>query len=94
MGVSAPNVLAHGVVKDKHNFAYIIFEYIEDILAKTFDSMTDVEKMNIGRKLREITDKMNTPCESFNHIDVRNDRSRDRCCDGSDSTLLFRLKYD
>ena len=68
-------------MKDKYNFAYIIFEYIENILAKTFDSMTDAEKMNIGRKLREITDRMNTPCESFNHIDVRNDRSRDRCWD-------------
>ena len=94
LGISASNVIAHGLVKDKYNFAYIIFEYVEDILAKTFDTMAEAEKMNIGRKLREITDRMNTPCESFNDIDIMNDRSRDRCWDRySEKFKQERLAY-
>jgi len=38
--------------------------------------MSDAEKTEFGRKLREITDKMNLPCEPFNGIDVIKDKSR------------------
>jgi len=32
--------------------------------------LTDYEKTKYARQLREITDRMNTPCERFNHYDV------------------------
>jgi hypothetical protein len=38
--------------------------------------MSDDEKTAIARKLRAVTDRMNTPCEPFNGIDVLHDRSR------------------
>jgi len=38
--------------------------------------MTDDGKVAFGQQLRMITDKMNTPCEPFNHIDVFSDANR------------------
>jgi len=78
LGVSAPKMLAHGFVNDKYTFAYIIMEYIEGeiMLEDDIKNMPDDEKIEFGRKLRAITDKMNTPCEPFNGIDVIRDKGR------------------
>jgi thiamine kinase-like enzyme len=77
LGISAPNLIAEGVVEDKYHFTYIITEYINGMeFSKIVNIMTDDEKTNFGRKLRALTDAMNTACEPFNNIDVIHDRSR------------------
>jgi thiamine kinase-like enzyme len=79
LGISAPNLIVNGIVKDKYHFAYMITEYIDGVeFSEMSNIMTDNEKTNIGRKLRALTDKMNTPCEPFNNIDVINDKDRGR----------------
>jgi tRNA A-37 threonylcarbamoyl transferase component Bud32 len=79
LGVSAPKLIAEGSVKDKYHFSYIITEYINGAaFSETVKTMTDAEKTRLGRKLRALTDKMNTPCGPFNGIDVINDKSRSR----------------
>lgn len=78
-GISVPKCIACGCVEDKYSFSYMIMEFIS---GKEFtdvaDTLSNGEKVAFGRKLREITDKMNTPCESFNGIDVLNDKGRYR----------------
>jgi thiamine kinase-like enzyme len=79
LGISAPNLIAEGIVEDKYHFAYMITEYINGAeFSGIVNTMTDNEKTNIGRKLRALTDVMNTPCRPFNNIDVIHDKSRCR----------------
>jgi len=70
-GVPSPKLIADGVVEDKYTFRYMIMEYIH---GKTLgDIETDLsyeDKINIGKQIRAITDKMNVPCENFTDIDV------------------------
>ena len=93
LGISAPTVIAHGLVEDKYHFAYLITEYIECKFAETYKNMTEEGKMLIGRKLRVITDKMNTPCELFNDIVVVNGRGRDCSWDKYPKLQKERLAY-
>lgn len=84
LGVSAPKLIADGFVEDKYRFAYMITEYINGVsFTEAVKAMTDDEKLTAGRKLRTITDKMNTPCAPFSAIDVINDKDRwrrwDKC---------------
>jgi len=77
MGVSTPKVIAHDFVDDKYRFAYIITEYIAGLeFTEAVKTMTSDEKVDFGRKLRSITDRMNRPCEAFNGIDIINDKGR------------------
>lgn len=78
-GVSSPRLIASGVVEEKYRFAYMITEYIEGReFSDAVKSMTGEEKIAIARKLRSVTDRMNTPCKPFNGIDVINDEGRYR----------------
>jgi len=80
LNVPAPKVIASGVVEDKYRFAYLITEYIEGVvITEAIKSMTDTEKVLFGRQLRNITDKMNTPCEPIHDIDVVNYENRCDC---------------
>jgi len=73
LGISVPQLLASGTAEDKYVFHYLIMEHISGGSFGQLESgMTDEEKIEFGKKLREITDRMNTPCERFNHIDVIN----------------------
>ena len=77
LSISVPKVIASGVVEDKYQFAYIIFEYIDGKeFTEAVKTMTDTEKNLFGQKLRLICDKMNTSCEPFNGIDIINDKDR------------------
>jgi len=81
IGISTPKMVAHGFVEDKYRFAYIITEYVdgtlfEEVSLDGVEGMSVPEKIAFGHKLREITDKMNIPCEPFNGIDVIKDESR------------------
>ena len=95
-GVSVPKMVAHGFVEDRYRFAYIITRYIEGVaFADAIRNMTDAEKTSAGRKLRIVTDKMNTPCRPFNGIDVINDKDRSRRWDKrySEHFKSERLEY-
>ena len=79
IGVSAPKLIAHGYVEDAYRFGYMITEYISGVeLVKAVQSMAGKDKHVLGYTLREICDKMNTPCEPFNDIDVIHDKGRYR----------------
>jgi thiamine kinase-like enzyme len=79
LGISAPRLIAHGFVEDRYHFAYMITEYVNGIeFTQAVKTMTDDEKIAFARKLRAVTDIMNTPCEPFNGIDVINDKGRYR----------------
>jgi serine/threonine protein kinase len=70
IGLSAPKILASGIIKDKYDFPYIVSELISGVeLRSVYNKMSSNEKYELGRTLRISTNKMNTPCEPFNHID-------------------------
>lgn len=93
--IFAPKLIADGFVDDKYRFAYMITEYIKGAeLEKAIKTMSETEKINVARKLRNITDKMNTPCDPFNGIDVLNDKGRYRRWDKySNEFKAERLVY-
>ena len=77
LGLNAPKLIAEGLIEDKYSFAYMIMEFIPGIeLKEAVKAMTQAEKIAIARKLRVVTDRMNTPCAPFNSIDAIHDRSR------------------
>ena len=96
IGVSAPRLTAHGFVQDKYCFAYMITEYVEGVeLTDAVKTMSDAGKTELGRRLRIVTDKMNTACESFNGINVIEDECRHRRWDKrySERFKAERLAY-
>lgn len=71
LGISAPKLIASGNIHDRYDFLYFIMEYIDGkSLGDIEGGLTNLEKEEIGVKLRKITDKLNTPCERFNKWDV------------------------
>jgi serine/threonine protein kinase len=77
LGVAAPELVAHGLIEDKYRFPYMITRYIEGVeFTHAVKAMSDREKFETGRRLRGITDTINTPCEPFNGIDVIYDEDR------------------
>ena len=95
LGISVPKLIAEGIVEDKYCFAYMVTEYINGMeFTKAEKTMTDIEKINFGQKLRELTDLMNTPCEHFNDIDVINDKGRYRRWDScTENFKCERIAY-
>jgi len=70
-GVPAPKLIANGEVEDKYHFRYMVMEYIHGkMLGDIEDGLSYEDKVNIGRQMRNITDKLNTPCKNFTPIDV------------------------
>lgn len=71
LGISAPQLLASGIVEDKYAFRYMVMEYISgNSLGQLESVITDSEKVKYAKLIREITFKMNTPCERFNGCDI------------------------
>lgn len=69
--VSVPRLERSGIIHDKYEFMYMVMEYVDaEELVKAEESFSDLQKEEIGRKLRKICDRMNTPCEDFDNIDV------------------------
>jgi aminoglycoside phosphotransferase (APT) family kinase protein len=95
LGVAAPRLVADGFIEDKYTFAYIITEYADGIMFTDAASrMTDGEKLAFGARLREITDKLNTPCEPFNEIDPVNGTGRFKRWEAySESFKASRQRY-
>ena len=96
IGVSSPKLIVDGIFDDKYRFAYLIMDYIRGAVdfKEAVVNMSESEKITIGRKMRVITDKMNTPCEPFNKYDVLNDKGRNQGFRNfSDSFQQERLEY-
>lgn len=73
LGVSAPRLLAAGVIEDRYRFPYLIMERLSGVSLGALlesDCLSPQEQRRIGRQLREITDRMNTPCPGFSSPDV------------------------
>jgi serine/threonine protein kinase len=71
LGISAPKLVGGSTVDDKYQFRYMIMEFVHgNALGKIENGLSYNEKLTVGRNLREITDKLNTPCEPFHSIDV------------------------
>lgn len=77
LGVAAPQLIASGCIRDKYEFHYMITEFIPGAaFTDAASTVTSAQKQIIGRNLRRITDRLNTPCEDFNGVDVVFDRQR------------------
>ena len=60
--IPAPKLIASGIVNDKYQFQYMVMEYIEaSALGDIEEKQSFDEKVVIGRKPCEITDRLNTP---------------------------------
>ena len=71
LSIFAPKLLASGCAHDKYEFLYFVMEYIEGkALGDIEEFLSDDAKEKVGRKLRTITDKLNTACGQFNNLDV------------------------
>ena len=71
LGVPSPKLIADGVIENKYHFRYMIMEYIHGKLFDQMkDSLTYEQKVIIGHNVRNITDKLNVPCENFTPINV------------------------
>jgi len=70
-GVPSPKLITNGIVADKYLFRYMIMEYVHGIaLDKIEDRLSYEDKVTIGQHMRNITDKLNLPCENFTPIDI------------------------
>jgi serine/threonine protein kinase len=71
LGVSVPELIAYGDISDKYLFRYMVMEYIDGAAIGDVErGMTDAQKFDFAYKLRQITDKLNTPSERFNSCDI------------------------
>lgn len=69
-GVNSPKIVAHGEIRDKYDFKYLVMSFERgEQFGDCVDSMSDARKIALGRELRRITDRMNLPCERFNRSD-------------------------
>jgi len=93
-GVSVPKLIASGIADDKYCFPYMIMDYIEGVeFSEHSKNFTDADKISFAKRMREITDKMNIPCGSFNNIDVKQRHERWDEDGFSESFMTERLEY-
>ncbi len=76
IGVAVPELVAYGRIDDRYHFRYLIQTFINGTEFGKAE-LSDEEKFNVGRQLREICDKMNIPCEPFNDYDFLQDALKD-----------------
>ena len=77
LGLSVPKCIVCDTLEDKYRFSYMIMEYVPGKeFTEIAGGLSREEKIALGRNLRRVLDKMNTPCESFNGIDVVHDKGR------------------
>ena len=70
--VPSPRLISEGVIEDKYCFRYMIMDYIHGrLLEKIENELTYEQKVIIGKNVRKITDRLNSPpCENFTSVDV------------------------
>ncbi|MDD4494605.1 MAG: aminoglycoside phosphotransferase family protein [Eubacteriales bacterium] len=95
LSIPAPKLLASGVVDDKYRFRYMVMEFIDAAaLGDIEEKLSFDEKVIIGKNLRKITDKQNTPCDDFDPVDViQNALKNDGWLDYPDSFNTERFAY-
>jgi len=70
-GVPSPKLIAFGVLEDKYHFRYMIMEYIHGrLLGNVISDLSYEEKVIVGQKLRQITDRLNVQCSNFSPINM------------------------
>lgn len=63
LALPAPRLLAQGEIRDRCLFRYLILEKLGGLcFAKARKEMDDTAKRRLGRQLREMTKRLNTPC--------------------------------
>ena len=94
-GVTVPELVACGKVNDKYDFPYMVMDYIDGVHFDKFSvNFTGDEKYAFAKRLREITDLMNKPCEQFNRIDAIHDPERHKRWENySERFRTERLEY-
>lgn len=71
LDIRAPRIIAHGLINDSYDFLYIIMEYVHASSYSECEHQLEDDEINgIARQLKIICNKLNTPCEQFNHWDV------------------------
>ncbi|NJP39696.1 aminoglycoside phosphotransferase family protein [Oscillospiraceae bacterium HV4-5-C5C] len=95
LGLPVPKVIARGRIRDRYDFMYLILELIEaKSYASLSRSLSDADKTSIGWQLRQIADRMDTPCEPFNQWDPLVDGLENPCWQQlPDSFNRERLAY-
>ena len=93
--IPTPKVITSGVADDKYRFRYMVMEFIDaTALGDIEEKLSFDEKIIIGKKLRKITDRLNTPCADFDPVDViQNAVKNDDWLDYPDSFNAERLAY-
>jgi len=93
--VPAPKLIASGTVDDRYRFQYMVMEFINAVaLGDIEEKLSYGDKVIIGQKLREINNKLNTPCDDFDPVDVlENAVKNDGWLDYPDSFNAERLGY-
>ncbi|MBQ4591091.1 MAG: aminoglycoside phosphotransferase family protein [Clostridia bacterium] len=81
LGISVPDLVAHGRVYDRYEFRYLIQTFVHGTEFGKTELSAD-EKVNVGKQLRGICDRMNVPCERFNDYDFIEDAIDDDEWDG------------
>ncbi len=74
-GVRIPNIIARGEIEDKYLFRYIVMDFVQgnSFAPEHVSKLTEDERFEIGRKLRSITDALDTVPENsaaFKRVDV------------------------
>lgn len=70
LGIPAPRLTAYGKIEDRYTFWYLIMEYLAlPSFRRCRETMSDKEKRRFGRRLRRITDRLNTPCSDLPVLD-------------------------
>lgn len=71
LGIPVPQLLAAGEVEDEYVFRYIIMERIHGVpLNKAAHGLSSAQKEGLGSRIRDIADRLNTPCADFGATDV------------------------
>ena len=87
LGISVPELAAHGRVYDRYEFRYLIQTFVHGTEFGKKELSAD-EKVNVGKQLRVICDKMNVPHEPFNGYDFLEDALYDDEWDGFPEDFL------
>jgi len=62
LGIRTPEVAASGVFRDRYDFGYTVMEYAEGrAFSEAVKELSGGEKEELGRRLRELTGRMNVP---------------------------------
>lgn len=66
LGVSAPRILAWGVIHDRYVFRWLLLEWVEGaLLAHAAPGLSDGDWKALGAQLRQAVERLDTPCPPF-----------------------------